>query len=172
VLGVARSADVPAEVLAEVLAVEPWTADGTAGPLGEHAVITEVTTTVSSGRSGIAEADRAARGAGRRAAFVAGSACLGEHAAPRMPGMVGQVGARVCMVSHREQVLSAWQARPAAGSSPKEDCPVASADRSDVRSTAIAHTTTGQECGTAMTAGLGRQQQRNDPLPNCAPESA
>jgi hypothetical protein len=131
-------------------------------------VVSKVMTTVSSGRSSFVEVDRAACGNGRRAAFVAESACLGEHPAPRMPGMVEQVGARtrrVCMVSNREHVLPAWQARPAAGSSPEEDWPVASPDHSNVHSTAITRTTTGQRCGMAMTAGLRRQQQSN-PLPS------
>jgi hypothetical protein len=100
-------------------------------------------TTVSSGRSSLAGADRASCGDGRRAAFVAVSGCLGEHPAPRMLGMVEQVGARtsrVCMISPCEDVLSAWQARPAAGSSPEKGCPVASADRNNFHSTAITRT--------------------------------
>ncbi len=77
-------------------------------------------TTVSSDQSNFAEADRTPCGNGRRAAFVAESAGSGGHAAPRMLGMVEQVGAwmgRVGVLSDREDVLSAWRARPAAESS-------------------------------------------------------
>ncbi len=143
----------------------------TTGPPDEHAAITKVMTTVSSGQSSFVEADRASCGDGRRAAFVAESGCLGEHPAPRMPGMVEQVDARtsrVRMLSPREHVLSAWQARPAAESSPEEGCPVASPDRNNVHSTAVTHTSSSQGCGMAMTARLRRRKQRSDPLPSSA----